>query len=177
MKKFLIVVLAAFICLAFTLPAMAKVTVGGRITLDWTYLDQDAQQAAGGVALGSSTTSNGFKDMRFIVPWTLNRLNVKYASDDGALSGFIEWRGGGPNDASSGDGFLNYSYLTWQITPSNQITFGKQTTNFARFIPQQCSRALFPNSGWAPMWAPSSVSVSVMCIMVPPGRASRATGG
>jgi hypothetical protein len=137
MKKFLIVVLAAFICLAFTLPAMAKVTVGGRITLDWTYLDQDAQQAAGGVALGSSTTSNGFKDMRFIVPWTLNRLNVKYASDDGALSGFIEWRGGGPNDASSGDGFLNYSYLTWQITPSNQITFGKQTTNFARFIPQQ----------------------------------------
>ena len=68
MKKFIIVALAAFICLAFTLPAMAKVTVGGRIALDWTYLDQDAQQAAGGVALGSSTTSNGFKDMNMIIP-------------------------------------------------------------------------------------------------------------
>jgi hypothetical protein len=137
MKKFLIVVLAASICLAFTLPAMAKVTVGGRVALDWTYLDQDAQQAVGGVPTGSTTTSNGFKDMNFVVPWTLNRLNVKYASDDGALSAFIEWRGGGPNDASGADGFLNYSWITWQITPSNQITFGKQTTNFARFIPQQ----------------------------------------
>jgi hypothetical protein len=75
--------------------------------------------------------------MNFDVPWTLNRLGVKYASDDGALSAYIEWRGGGTVDGSSTAGFLNYSYLTWQITPSNQITFGKQTTNFARFIPQQ----------------------------------------
>jgi hypothetical protein len=137
MKKFLIVVLAASICLAFTLPAMAKVTVGGRVALDWSYLDEDAARAAGGVSVGSSTTSNGFKDMNFVVPWTLNRLNVKYTSDDGALSAFIEWRGGGGNDASADAGFLNYTYLTWQITPTMNITFGKQTTNFARFIPQQ----------------------------------------
>jgi hypothetical protein len=150
MKKFIIVVLAAFICLAFTLPAMAKVTVGGRIALDWSYLDKDAQASSttsssvSGATVqgidtgrGQTATSNGFKDMNFVVPWTLNRLNVKYTSDDGALTGFIEWRGGGSNDASADAGFLNYTYLTWQITPSNQITFGKQTTNFARFIPQQ----------------------------------------
>jgi hypothetical protein len=146
MKKFIILVLAAFFCLAFTLPAMAKVTVGGRVALDWSYIDTNSEASttsivAGsptqGVPLGSTTTSNGFKDMNFVVPWTLNRLNVKYTSDDGALSAFIEWRGGGSNDASSTAGFLNYSWITWQITPSNQITFGKQTTNFARFIPQQ----------------------------------------
>ncbi|NNG06332.1 MAG: hypothetical protein HKM90_01250, partial [Desulfobacteraceae bacterium] len=137
MKKFIIVVLAAFFCLAFTLPAMAKVTIGGRITLDWTYIDKDAERASGGVPVGSKPSSNGFKDMNFIPPSPLNRLEAKYTSDEGALSARIQWRGGGPADASSNFGFLNYSYFTWQITPTNRITFGKQTTNFARFIPRQ----------------------------------------
>jgi hypothetical protein len=137
MKKPLIVVLAAFFCLAFTLPAMAKITVGGRLALDWTYIDKNPQRAAGGVPIGGSTTSNGFKDMNFVVPRPLNRLNARYTSDDGAISAFIEYRGGGSDDSSSTDGVLNYSFFTWRITPTNRITFGKQTTNFARFIPVQ----------------------------------------
>jgi hypothetical protein len=137
MKKSLIGMLAALFCLTFTLPAMAKVTVGGRIGLDWTYIDKNAERASGGVPVGSKPSSNGFKDMNFVVPTTLNRLNAKYTSDEGALTAFIEYRGGGPDDSSSTTGVLNYSYFTWQITPTNQITFGKQTTNFARFVPRQ----------------------------------------
>jgi hypothetical protein len=137
MKKFFVITLAAALCLALALPAMAKVTAGGRATLDWSYLSQNDERASGGVVSGSSPTSNGFEKMNFIVPWTLNRLNVTYKSDDGALTGMVEFRGGGTDDGSGTKGFMNYAYIEWQITPNNSITFGKQTTNFARFIPNQ----------------------------------------
>jgi hypothetical protein len=137
MKKFFIITLAAALCLALALPAMAKVTAGGRATLDWSYLSQNDEAASGGVSAGSTPSSNGFDNMNFVPPATLNRLNVKYTSDDGALTGMVEFRGGGPDDGGSTVGFLNYAYIQWQITPNNSITFGKQTTNFARFIPNQ----------------------------------------
>ena len=157
MKKFFVITLATALCLALALPAMAKVTVGGMATLDWSYLDRDEYRATtGGVTQGAQPTVDGFNQMNFIAPITLNRLNAKYSSDDGALSAFIEVRGGGPDSAGTvtssdpataakqasqsaylNDVYLNYAYITWQITPNNNITFGRQTTNFARFIPNQ----------------------------------------
>lgn len=137
MKKFLIVVLAAFLCLAFTLPAVAAVKVGGMVTLDWTYLSEDEERSVRGVSSGDTTTSNGFDRTDFTVPVPLNRFNVRYTSDDGALSGFIEVRGGGSTDAGSTTGYFNYAYIQWQVTPTQQVTFGRQTTAFARFIPHQ----------------------------------------
>jgi hypothetical protein len=135
MKKFFVITLAAALCLALALPAMAKVTVGGRATLDWSYLSEDDVRASGVVLPGGTPTSNGFDDMNFDIPSTLNRFNMKYTSDDGALSAFVEIRGGGGAEATT-TGFI-YSWIQWQITPNNSITFGRQTTNFARFIPNQ----------------------------------------
>ena len=135
MKKFFIITLATALCLALAMPAMAKVTAGGRATLDWSYLSQSEERAAGGVLAGSTTTSNGFDKMNFVAPPTLNRLNLKYTSDDGALSAFVEVRGGGGFESTT-TGFI-YAWIQWQITPNNSITFGRQTTNFARFIPNQ----------------------------------------
>jgi hypothetical protein len=135
MKKFFVITLATALCLALAMPAMAKVTAGGRATLEWAYLSEDNERAAGGVPVGGSTTNNGFEEMTFTIPSTLNRLNLKYTSDDGALSAFIEVRGGGGSEATT-TGFI-YSWIQWQITPNNSITFGRQTTNFARFIPNQ----------------------------------------
>jgi hypothetical protein len=45
MKKFFIVMLAAAVCLAFTLPAMAKVTMGGRVDMEVSYLSQSEERA------------------------------------------------------------------------------------------------------------------------------------
>ncbi len=143
MKKFFVITLAAALCLALAMPAMAKVTVGGMATLDWSYLDRDEYRASGGVTQGAQPTVDGFNQMNFIAPITLNRLNARYTSDDGALSAFIELRGGGPDSATGSqtaylnDAYLNYAYVQWKITPNNDITFGRQTTNFARFIPNQ----------------------------------------
>ena len=137
MKKFLIAALAAFFCLAFAVPAMAKVDVGGMVTLDWTYLNENDERASGGVSAGSTPSSNGFKDTNFIIPQPFNRVGISWASDDGALKTYTEIRGGGSNEAASSDTIFNYAWIQWQITPNHDITFGKQTTNFARFIPQQ----------------------------------------
>ncbi len=141
MKKFLIIGLAAALCLALAMPAMAKVTVGGRATLEWSYNSIDEELASGGVAAGSTTTSNGFDEMNFVVPFTLNRLNAAYASDDGAIKGFIELRGGGLGQTVPPTGSLNayfvYAWIQWQVTPTHDITFGRQTSNFARGIPNQ----------------------------------------
>jgi hypothetical protein len=139
MKKLIVVVFAAFLYLAFTLPAMAKVTVGGRAALDWIYLNVNDAAASFpfGVPVGSTSTRDDFRDMQFTVPFTLNRLNARYSSDDGAIGAFVEWRGGGLDDSSTTFGMLWYSYFHWQITDNNRITFGKQSTAFARFTPQQ----------------------------------------
>ena len=145
MKKFLVITLAAALCLALALPAMAKVTAGGRVDLDWSYLSQNTERAstwsspfgipAFGVPQGSTATTNGFDNMNFVTPSTLNRLNLVYTSDDGAIKGMVEVRGGGGLESTT-TGFI-YAWIQWQITPNNSITFGRQTTNFARFIPNQ----------------------------------------
>jgi hypothetical protein len=136
MKKLLIMALAALFCLALELPATAKVEVGGEITLDWTYVRLSPERAQGAVLVGRTPTSNGFGDMNFIAPITGNRLNARYTSDDGALVGFVELRGG-VSGACCPDTDFWYLYIQWQITPTNRITFGLQTTNFARFWPNQ----------------------------------------
>lgn len=137
MKKLLIVALAAVFYLALELSAMAKVEVGGEVTLDWTYISLDpecAQWYIWGDPAGTPPTSDGFESMNFITPF-LNRLFVRYTSDDGALVGFIELAGG--ESLFYDEVEFWYAYVQWQITPTNRITFGKQTTNFARFWPNQ----------------------------------------
>jgi hypothetical protein len=136
MKKLYIMALAAVICLALELPAMAKVEVGGAVTLDWTYRSLSPEAAQGGVLVGTPPTSDGFDEMNFISPLPLNRLNVRYTSDDGTLVGFVEM-GGGESGGFYPDTIFWYAYIQWQITPTNRITFGLQTTNFARFWPNQ----------------------------------------
>ena len=143
MKKLPVMALAAIFCLAFELPAPANVQVGGEVTFDWTYRSM-TPGAAQRVAF--VTTTNEFETMNFVTPLPGNRINVKYTSDDGALVGFVElWAGEG--GFYYPDAMLWYAYIQWQITPTNRITFGLQTTNFARFHPNQWVG--FP---FVPMW-------------------------
>jgi hypothetical protein len=135
MKKFFVITLATALCLALAMPAMAKVQAGGRVTLDWTYLSRDNERAQGGVTTAPSAvaaTSNGFEQMDIALNLPLNRFNVKYTSDDGALGGFVELRGGGGSESTSTAWI--YAWIDWQVTPTHKLTFGRQTTAFARVI-------------------------------------------
>jgi hypothetical protein len=96
MKKFFVISVAALFCLGMTLPAMAKVKVGGMITQDVYYYHQDANAAQGGVETypsSTATTQGSFSAFEMNLPQALNRLNVAYSNDDNSIRGFIEIRG------------------------------------------------------------------------------------
>ena len=44
MKKLLILAVAATLCFAVAMPAMAKVSVGGMVTIGYFYQDQDSER-------------------------------------------------------------------------------------------------------------------------------------
>jgi hypothetical protein len=144
MKKFLIVVLAALFCLAFALPAMAAVKVGGMITTDFYYYDKSAEaQATSGVTQGSSTLLNGISETQINLPNPYNRLNVRFNTDDNVLIGFIEYRQGAA-DVSKGDPILNYAWLMWQVNPALRLMIGRQTQSYSIGNPEM---SLGANSG------------------------------
>jgi hypothetical protein len=132
MKKFFIVVLAALFCLAFALPAMAAVKVGGMITTDFYYYDQSSEAQAGGVTQGSTTLLNGYSETQINLPQAYNRFNVRFNTDDNVLIGFIELRFGAPDQEKTELGMLwNYGWLMWQVNPTLRLMIGRQTQAYS----------------------------------------------
>lgn len=137
MKKFLVMMLAAGVCLAFAMPAAAKVTIQGMLTTDIYYLDQDEHFGATGGLLPDN--GNGLEQTRIDMPPALERLTVKWANDDNTVRGYIQLRGGGRGGASvaGGDVYFNYLWIDWQLSPTFYLRFGRQTQAFAIMAPQQ----------------------------------------
>jgi hypothetical protein len=128
MKKFLIIALTAVFCLALAGPAMAKVSVSGMLTSDYYYLDQNEQRAGG----------NGNTFTQFDLPRVFNRLTIKYASDDNAIRGLMELRGGEVGGGTTTDpAYVNYAWIDWQLSPAAYLRFGRQTQAFSIMAPQQ----------------------------------------
>lgn len=136
MKKFLIVALTLFISIAFAMPAMAKVQMGGMITLDFYYDNTSEELNAGGVAPGAIANADSRGTTNAELPMPLNRLNAKYTSDDGMIGGMIELRGGGARAATTGGAVWNYAYIDWRFNPSVYLRIGRQTQAFAIMAPQ-----------------------------------------
>jgi len=140
MKKFFIVSLAVLLCLGMTLPAVAKVKVGGMITQDVFYFDQNADRVrsqtrfgGGGVPAYPNPAYNPeskFTVVDFRLPQALNRLNVAYSNDDNTIRGFIEVRGGsGFNSDTLRDGriFPPFAYQAGNVlrdgNPGNALVW------------------------------------------------------
>jgi hypothetical protein len=130
MKKFLIVVLAAIFCLAFALPAMAVVKVGGMITTDIYYHDMSKEAQAGGVPSGTTTDLNGYSETQINLPKPYNRFNVRFNTDDNVLIGFIELRQGAANMTKNPTDW-NYGWLMWQVSPALRLMVGRQTQSYS----------------------------------------------
>ncbi|MBW1799465.1 MAG: porin [Deltaproteobacteria bacterium] len=130
MKKLFIIALAASFCLAFAMPAMAKVTVGGLVTIGYAYNDTDGEKIDGGRSAGQVPVSNGEERTTFSLIRPLTQITVKYASDDNNVRGFTQIRGSdnGQSDTAAGELFVwNYAWIDWQITPNFYLRFGRQT--------------------------------------------------
>ena len=164
MKKFFIVAIVALVCLGLTLPAVAKIKVGGMITQDVMYFSQNDSRARSqaGVAAGPGAfpansgvpkspvaffnPDSSFSVVDFRLPQPFNRINVAYSNDDNTIRGFVEIRGGtnaGPtqdmqNALGNGSAFVwNYAYIDWVLSPNDFIRFGRQTQAFAIRAPSQ----------------------------------------
>jgi hypothetical protein len=144
MKKLLILAIAATLCFAVAMPASAKVSVGGMVSIGYSFYDQNDANQAGGYVNGTTldvngnptSATDGTQQTIFSLIRPLNQITVRYASDDNNLRGFIQIRGGAEGAAVTpglGDPFTwNYSWIDWQISPNFYLRFGRQTqTAFA----------------------------------------------
>jgi len=135
---------------------VAKIKIGGMITQDVLYFDQDSSRTRSetfynntGVPVYPSPAYNPqskFSATDIRMPQALNRLNVAYSNDDNTIRGFIEIRGGtnagGGIDVLDTPGNMsafvwNYAWIDWVLSPNDFIRFGRQTQAFAIRAPSQ----------------------------------------
>ena len=141
MKKLFIVGIAALLLVAFTVPAMAEVKIGGIVFTDFYYLDRDRE----------NSNWQGFGDDPYQVttiqvPY-ITRLYGRWTNEDN-VGMYIEFgigqTGQGIQDQTSNGVVLRHAYGWWDVTPDFQIMAGKSTTPFSPLDPSQL---LGTNSG------------------------------
>ena len=137
MKKLFVIGMAALLLVAFTMPAMAKVKIGGIVFTDFYYIDRNK---ANTVARGMGT--NAFTHTAIQVP-NITRLYARWTNEDN-VGLYIELGlgldGGQSQDSpseGSGSARVRHAYGWWDISPSFQIMAGKSTTPFSPLNPSQ----------------------------------------
>ena len=136
MKKLFVIGIAALLLVAFTMPAMAKVKIGGIIFTDFYYLDRDKNNAARGGYTGAITGT------AIQVP-DITRLYGRWTNEDN-VGMYIELgigqnTGAVRNQTNEGDGsvHLRHAYGWWDVNPSFTIMAGHSTTPFSPLAPSQ----------------------------------------
>ncbi|MFO7986787.1 MAG: hypothetical protein R6U38_13075, partial [Desulfatiglandaceae bacterium] len=138
MKKLFVIGMAALLLVAFTVPAMAKVKIGGIVFTDFYYLDRDDNNAAfWGVGPGNES----FTNTAIQVP-NITRLYARWTNEDN-VGMYIEF-GVGQEGGNTTDGYaddsgagLRHAYGWWDVNPMFQVMAGKSTTPFSVLNPSQ----------------------------------------
>ena len=110
MKKLFIIGIAALLLVAFTMPAMAKVKVGGIVFTDFYYLDRDKENAK---FWGQGNGHDSYSNTTIQVP-NITRLYARWTNEDN-VGMYIEWglgqKASGIEGSSDDDGsFLRHAY-------------------------------------------------------------------
>jgi hypothetical protein len=136
MKKLFVIGIAALLLVAFTMPAMAKVKIGGIIFTDFYYIDRDKENAS---AKGVGDGKTSYNTTAIQLP-NITRLYGRWTNEDN-VGMYIEFgigQTGGAIDDSSDDGVgLRHAYGWWDVNPMFQILAGKTTTPFSPLNPSQ----------------------------------------
>jgi hypothetical protein len=149
MKKLYVGIIAAICCVAFAVPALAEVKMGGMISAEQFYWDRSADRV-------NPQTKNipqlrdDYSSVEFGMGQPWNRLNMQYISDDKKIGGMIEIRTGGQKSAGNSpaasagvagnqeNNFTwEFAYIDWHINPSFYLRIGRQTQTFAITSPDQ----------------------------------------
>ena len=133
MKKLFVIGIAALLLVAFTMPAMAKVKIGGIVFTDFYYLDRDSANAGG---------DDGYTVTTIQVP-NITRLYARWTNEDNVglyLEMGMGQNAGGPDGGSSDDGGsvrVRHAYGWWDVNPMFTIMAGHSTTPFSQLNPSQ----------------------------------------
>jgi len=148
MKKLFVIGIAALLLVAFTMPAMAKVKIGGIIFTDFYYIDRNSANAS-----VKGMGNDSFTNTAIQLP-DITRLYARWTNEDN-VGMYIEFGLGqdggntlvgknyGPTAATAShinqdsDVVLRHAYGWWDINPSFQILAGKTTTPFSPLNPSQ----------------------------------------
>ena len=136
MKKLFIIGTAILLLMAFTMPAMAKIKIGGIIFTDFYYLNRDKENARDW-RLGNGTCSYNVTAIQ--VP-NISRLYARWTNEDnvgmyielglGQEYGSVEW-------SWSDRVEVRHAYGWWNINQNLKIMAGKTTTPLSPLNPSQ----------------------------------------
>jgi hypothetical protein len=137
MKKLFVLGMAALLLVAFSVPAMADVKIGGIIFTDFYYIDRDKDNL-----FNPQRHANSYNNTAIQVP-NITRLYGRWTNEDN-VGMYIEFglgQGGGGIDASSSDdqnsAVVRHAYGWWDVNPMFQIMAGHSTTPFSPLNPNQ----------------------------------------
>ena len=133
MKKIFVVGFAALLLVAFTVPAMAKVDVGGIVFTDFYYQKQDAQNHSGFTVPPAVPADSSWSQSVIEVP-SITRLKAKWTNENG-VGMFIEFGIGGGQGATGVS--LRHAYGWWDVNPGFTLMVGHSTTPFSPLTPDQ----------------------------------------
>ena len=132
MKKLFVIGFAALLLVAFTMPVMAKVKIGGIIFTDFYYINRDKNSYFNPKGEAYTVTAIQLPN--------ITRLYGRWTNEDN-VGMYIEFgigQTGGAIDGASDDGVaLRHAYGWWDVNPNFQIMAGKSTTPFSPLNPSQ----------------------------------------
>jgi hypothetical protein len=137
MKKLFVCGMAALLLVAFSVPAMADVKIGGIIFTDFYYLDRDRDNS-----IARGTGPDSFNNTAIQVP-NITRLYARWTNEDN-VGMYIEFgvgQGGGNTIQSASDNdfsvVVRHAYGWWDVNPMFQVMAGHSTTPFSPLNPSQ----------------------------------------
>jgi len=137
MKKLFVIGMAVLLLVVFTMPAMAKVKIGGIVFTDFYYLDRDKANSQAKKLGGDPYTATTIQ-----IP-NITRLYGRWTNEDN-VGMYIEFgigQGGGAVEDSKSDNdvsvVVRHAYGWWDVSPAFQIMAGHTTTPFSPLNPSQ----------------------------------------
>ena len=134
MKKLFVLGIAALLLVAFSVPAMAEVKIGGIIFTDAYYLQRNSKSAA---IYEGTNGKESYGNTRIQVP-NITRLYGRWTNEDN-VGMYIEFGlgTGAVADSSSEAVNIRHAYGWWDVNSQFQILAGHTTTPFSPLLPSQ----------------------------------------
>lgn len=134
MKRLFVFFMLLFLLIGFPDFLLAKVTIGGRVYVDFYYLDRNRENAQ-----YKKLGDNPFTKTTIQIP-NITRFNVDWTNEDNVgmfiQLGLGQIRGATTDNTSDGV-TLRHAYGWWDITENFQILAGKTSTPISPLLPYQ----------------------------------------